>query len=308
MEELRKIWKRQKEFNVLLGNVGQNIKQKEALTKEFILHLITEAVEVLNEINWKIHRKKEYDKINPIIDYNLKEELIDVYKYLLSIMQFWDMSPEEFVEEFHRKSNVVEQRYKQEKEINLLKTKKVIGIDIDGVLADYPKSFIDFAEKETGMKFNLKTYNIADELNKILGNKKGDAIKHKYRMTGQKRFIDVIPGAKQALHKLSKKYKIVLLSARPVKKYKRIFPDTIEWLKNNNLKYDAILWDANKEEKVIKEFPHMQFMVEDVREHANKLAREGYKVYLIGKYYNKGITNKKVIRVKSWEEIINDLR
>ena len=39
------------------------------------------------------------------------------------------------------------------KEINLLRTKNVIGVDIDGVLADYPNSFIEYVEKKTGYFF-----------------------------------------------------------------------------------------------------------------------------------------------------------
>lgn len=304
MEEIKKIWERQAKFNKLLGNEAKTLKEREVLTKEFILHLITEAVEVLNEVNWKMHRKKQYDKYNPVNEYNLKEELIDVWKYLLSIMQFWNITPEQFIEEFHRKSDVVEQRYNQEKILNLIKEKKIIGIDIDGVLADYPKSFINFAEKETGIKFNIKGYDISEKIGKIIGVEKAKKIKEKYRISGQKRFIPVIENSQKALKILSKKYKIVLLSARPIKQYKRIFPDTIEWLKKNNFNYDAILWDEKKEEKVIKEFPNMKFMVEDVKENANKIAKKGYKVYLINKTYNRGKVEKNVTRVKNWEEIL----
>lgn len=307
MEELKKIWKRQKEFNKKIGNYAKSQQQKETLTKEFILHLITETVEVLNEINWKTHRKKQYDKYNPIIKENLQEELIDVFKYLISIMQFWDMSPEELVNEFHRKSDVVEQRYQQEKQMSLLRTKKIIGVDIDGVLADYPKSFIDYAEQETGLKFNIEKYNISGEMAKIIGEEKAKAIKHKYRISGQKRFIPIIKGVQEGLKILKKKgYKIVLLSARPIKQYKRIFSDTIEWLQKNKLVFDAILWDENKEDRVIKEFPHMNFMIEDVLENANKIAKAGYKVFLINKPYNKGKIEKKVIRVNNWEEILKN--
>lgn len=62
MEELREIWKRQKKFNKMLNNSPRNIEEKESLTKEFILHLITEATELLNEINWKMHREKIYNE------------------------------------------------------------------------------------------------------------------------------------------------------------------------------------------------------------------------------------------------------
>ena len=305
--ELDKIWKRQKEFHELLHGKVENIDVKQQLTKELILHLISECDEVLNSINWKMHRKS-----NKIVNKdNLKEELIDVFKYWLNISLIWDLSPEDFVNEFYRKSEVVEQRYHQEKQLDLVNDEKIIGVDIDGVLADYPKGFLNFIEKETGIKLNivLKKYFLFDEVGKIIGTEKVKELKHKFRSSGEKRNLEVINNAKEGLNYLKQQgYTIVLLSARPVKQYNRIFPDTIEWLQKNNLVYDAILWDEKKEERILKEFPKMNFMIEDVLENANKVAEENYKVFLINTSYNQGETNQNVVRINDWIDLIKKLK
>jgi len=305
MEELKKIWKKQEEFNKLLKNYPNNLQEKEELTKEFILHLITEATELLNEINWKMHREKIYDNLNPIKESSLKEEAIDIFKYLLSIMQFWEMTPEEFVKEFERKSEVVEQRYKQEKQLNLLKDENIIGLDLDGCIADYPKSYYDFIYKQTGKRVEDDgTYNIYENVAKVFGEEKAKELKSLYRETGEKRFIEKLDGASEFAKVARKKgYKIIILSARPCKEHPRIFADTIEWLKKNDIEYDAIIFDNKKEERIINKFPNLKFMIDDEPVTAVRIAKKGYKVFLVDKKYNKTAEHKNIIRIKNLSEI-----
>ena len=274
MEELKKIWKKQRDFNKNFVDFDNlTLEEKQKWTKEYALHLFSEFDEVLREINWKMHRSKSIN----VERQNLVEELVDVFKYWCSIIQVWDISPEEFINEFDRKSLVVEQRYKQEMQLNLLEDKNIIGIDIDGVIADYPNSFIRFIEKNTGKDlsgFVMKRYALYDDLGAYIGDKELlKELKHKYRVSGEKRYINVIPGAQETIKTLKEKgFTIVLLTARPYKKYPRIFADTIEWLNKNNIIYDAIIWDENKEERILKEFPGMKFMLEDCFENAVKIS------------------------------------
>lgn len=311
MEELRKIWNVQKSFNrnfVNFDNLTDEERQRQ--TKEYILHLFSETDEILREINWKMHRKKDI----AVNKQNLTEELIDVFKYWCSILQLWDITPEEFVKEFHRKSSVVEQRYKQEIKLNLISDENVIGIDIDGVLADYPRSFINFISNELSIDFkdfSPKTHDLCNELGMFIKDKqKIVELKHKYRSSGYKRNIPVIKDAVFALKELKELgYTIVLLTARPYKEYPRMFADTMEWLDNNGFVYDAIIWDENKENKIIKQFPKMKFMIEDNLYNALKISEYGYKVILFNKTYNKNDDHvDNVFRVNNWIEAMEMIR
>lgn len=264
--------------------------------------LMDEVYEMLRETSWKNHRKdKPY-----MIESNMKEEWIDIFKYWLSIGLVWDFDPKDLIEEYFRKSEVVEQRYKQEKQLDF-ESGKIAGIDIDGVLAKYPEHFLDFINREVGTDLkveDLDDYNIYEALDmpKELTKK----LKDKFRQTGEKRFIPVFDKAKDFLKTIKENgYHIVLLSARPYKKYKRIFADTKEWLEKNELVHDAILWDEDKCNRLIREFgdDSVKFFVEDNLENANDVS-ETTKVYLIDRSYNQGEINKNVIRVDSYEQIL----
>ncbi len=308
MEDIKRIWKVQQFFNNKVFPKPKNLKDKQSLTKEFILHLISESDEVLREINWKFHRgnKKKINKDK------LLEELIDVFKYNLSIMQFWDISPSEFYQKFLDKSEIVEQRFIQEKKLNLLDDKKILCIDIDGVIADYPRSFINFIESKINKKviINFTEYKLYDIIQKATGlsKKKIEKLKHEYRITGYKRSISLIKDAKKYINLLAKEYTIVLLSARPYEKYPRIFSDTIFWLKKNRIKYNAILWDVKKEERMLKELPHTLYMIEDCGENAIKIAINKKKVILLNKDYNQNFKHKNIIRVNTWKEIYKKIK
>lgn len=109
MDSLKELWKIQKSFNVKVIDF-KNITDKERckLTEEYILSCIKELVEVADEVSYKT-----YKETKPINKANIKEELIDVQKFLICLFQIWDIEPEEFVAEFKRKSKVVELRYEK---------------------------------------------------------------------------------------------------------------------------------------------------------------------------------------------------
>ena len=290
---LEKIWQVQETFNnnfVRPENLSLDEKQK--YTKEYVLHIVSELDEVLREINWKLHRKNKEE----VIRQNLIEEIVDVFKYWCSLAQMWDITPEEFSEEFRRKSLVVEQRYKQERQLKLLEDKNVIGVDIDGVLADYPNCFYTFIRETLGKEYTECT---TEEYVKT---------KHEYRSSGYKKNLPLIEGAIEGMKKLKQAgYTIVLLTARPYHKYPRMFADTIDWLTNNNIPYDALLWNENKEEAILKEFPNMRFFIEDNLENATKISSKGKTVYLLNSKTKIEKLIPHIIAIHNWEELISEI-
>lgn len=310
MDELKKMWERQKAFQENFYKIESlSIDKKQKWTKEYVLHLISECDELLRETKWKIHRQ-ENKKVSRA---HIKEELTDIFKYWLSLAQIWDVSPEEFINDFNNKSEVVEQRYHQEKVVKLLNDENVVAVDIDGVIADYPEGFLQFVEKKTGKTLDrskLTQYRIYDIFAEDIGEEEMFRLKEEFRATGEKRSLPVVEGAVEGLKKLKELgYTIVLLSARPYKKHPRIFSDTIFWLKANGFVYDAVLWDKNKEERIINEFPKMKFLVEDYHGNANKVAEKGYKVYMFNRLYNiNEKTHRNVVRVENWKNILEELK
>lgn len=282
-------------------------EQRQFWHEKFTLLLSREVFEVLDETEFKPHRKIE----GKIVRSNLTEELVDIFKYWMCLCQLHGMSPEEFMGEYHRKSYVVKQRFYQE---NVLKYDgDIVGVDIDGVLADYPRSFVEFLNEQLGLSLDYRTidsYDVTKQYAEKTGCPLSEAIrvKHIYRDSGQKRFIPVIDGARQFLNELKYMgYIVVLLTSRPIKQYKRIFADTQFWLADNKLHYDAILFDEEKGERLFKEFgkDRVKFFVDDVAPFANGISDKGIKCYLINKPYNDSSDiGENVMRVNTLEDIL----
>lgn len=68
-----------------------------------------EIHELLSKINWKT---EEYKNIK-VDKAKILEEWIDVFKYWLGIGNVWGFDMEDFFEEFWRKSEIVDNRYKK---------------------------------------------------------------------------------------------------------------------------------------------------------------------------------------------------
>jgi len=304
------IWDDQYEFNRLIlpcSPEEMTPEQRQYWHEKYTLLMNKELMEVLDETEFKPHRKITGKKT---VRSNLTEELVDVMKYWMCLCQVHGVSAEEIMDEYHRKSNVVKQRFFQERVLKY--DGKIVGVDIDGVLADYPRSFVEFVNEQLGTSYDyrtIKNYNVPEQLG--LPAAESARLKHLYRDSGQKRFIPVIEGARQFLDELKYMgYIVVLLTSRPIDKYKRIFADTQYWLAENKLHYDAILFDEAKGERLLKEFgkDKVEFFVDDVAGFANGISEAGFHCYLIDKPYNQFSTLPLVTRVNTLKEVLDDVK
>ena len=292
MDKLKKIFEVQRNFTekffkkqgLSIDDVLKNKELKVKWNKEYVLALSKEVYEVLDEIDWKMHTSKKSEDVND----NVLEECVDVLKYLFGIIQLNGFSVDNLYEKFMDKSKVVEAKFKQEEVMEKIKAsdKKIAFIDIDGVLADWPGGFLKWAGYKSLAQFKSE-----------VDKKKQYEIKSEYRTCGIKAKLDVLSGAKEFMKTACEKYNVVLLTARPYKKYFRIYSDTIQWLENNNICYDAIVFNEEKEKYIINNFNPEQvaFCLDDDINNANKLHDSGFKVYLkknLGLYTEQTLNRK----------------
>jgi len=275
------IYEDQLKFNkILFENKGvdftnMSVADVTAQLKEYILNVIRESTEALDTRKFKMHRVENKEEISS----NTIEELIDCQKYLWGAFQLLGVNWDSFVKEYWRKTKVVEQRYFQEHLLHdISKDKKVVALDLDGVLCEYPKPWIDYVNIETAN--NFKTLEeVKDNIDVITYTK----LKSQYRQSGLKRYIKPTYYAKEFTETLkSLGYWIVIITSRPYKQYYRLYSDTLEWLENNNISYDALYFEEQKNLKIIEEIPNLSFMVEDNKRYANSIAKLGYNVYYLG--------------------------
>ena len=304
---LIEIFKEQKDFQKYFydpDNISDEDKIK--FTKEYILSMHKELSEILDTLSWKLHRKEDKAKST----HNTLEEIIDCFKFLLNLCIIWGIDDDKFVKEFFRKSMVVRQRYNQEILQVISNTDKVCAIDLDDTLADSSKYFVDVYHREncTGTPYKNRA-----ELKKSLNTLVYEEYKSWYRESGEKVNIPIMSGAKELCDYLkSIGYKIVIISARPYEKYNRIFPDTLQWLNNNEIKYDAVYFEKDKHIKILKQLPNLSFVIEDNPEYANQIASQGYKVYLLPNIseeksetrIRESLSDKNIIHVESLNKII----
>lgn len=304
MEDL---WARQEEFNVQhIDPLTASRSEVISFVKEMVLGIHSECNEILTALGeWKPHRPQQV----PVKEVGILEECVDVFKYLMNILIVNGYGPKPFIDEFHRKSKVVEDRFRWENALlKMAFSEKVAAIDLDGVLAQYPESWLDFLQNHGYPHLtmeNAKGWHMFPSIPRD----KYYYLKHKFRDLGfesltPKPFDDAAEFTK-CLKDMG--YDIVVLSSRPYKEYKRIQTDTSIWLDTADITVDAFVWDSKKRDRIVSQFPKLSFFVEDSRSTANEIGLLGIQVFLRDRPYNHGPLSPNVVRVESLLDILPQL-
>jgi hypothetical protein len=255
-------------------------------TKDYVLHIEGELHELMGETNWKMHK---IGGAPPIIS-NIKEEWIDSLKFLIGLANIWGFNADDIMEEFERKSQVVEYRYGMEQRLRSISPQdSVVAVDIDGVLNEYPRVFYNWLI-ENAPEFQGRQYLDRLTVNEKIDSSRYLELKDIYRQSGAKRYQAVREGARELLNGIrAAGGTVILLSKRPFWKFSRIYADTLEWLDNNGLRFDAVLFDRDKHCKILKDFPGLVAMVEDNPNVAREILSIGKPVVLVRGDMNIGI-------------------
>lgn len=105
------VWNHQKAFNANFFDYNvRDGELQQRLTKDFVLLLTDEAHQLLDQINWKMARYRDIE----VDKERILEEWVDIFKYWLGIANIWGFTPEDFFNEFWRKSRLVESKYTHE--------------------------------------------------------------------------------------------------------------------------------------------------------------------------------------------------
>lgn len=190
------------------------------------------------------------------------------------------------------------------------KDKKVIGIDLDEIIADFVRTFIDFYKEIYGRKIlfeEIKTYNFWEQ---GLGKNREEAIKLVDEFYNSRYFdnIPLIDNARQAIGKLSLEKRVYIVTSRPNR-----FKEKTEEFVNNHFfgKEIRVIYSSdfhkengNTKAEICTNLRISDF-VEDNLEYARECAERGVRVFLYDKPWNQGKLNRGIIRVKSWQEILS---
>jgi len=124
----------------------------------------------------------------------------------------------------------------------------VIGLDIDGTLGDYHSHFLRFAEAWLGRPMpHPADINPGIRLSEFMGvpHHEYRECKLAYRQGGLKRFMPAYPFASELTQKIrAAGVDLWICTTRPYLRLDNIDPDTREWLRRNEIEYDAVIFEG----------------------------------------------------------------
>lgn len=188
-----------------------------------------------------------------------------------------------------------------------------IGIDIDGVLTDFEKWQLD-----CGSKFYFENYGIEIQNNE--GYESTDVF-HVDNKLDKQFWVEYLydyaknePARKYAgevIEKLKKKgYEIYIITARYLTDREDELGETmrrivINWLKDNDIKYDKIIFSPEDKIEICKA-NNINIMIEDKVENINNISKI-IPVICFHAAYNKQCKGKNIIRCYSWYDIYSKI-
>ena len=182
--------------------------------------------------------------------------------------------------------------------------KKIIGIDIDGVLTCEEKGnsniweikLAEYLKKDINRCHDV--YNFKDAFNITSDELDGFIKKHLYDIYET---LQPASGAINVLSKLNKlNFKIYLITARD-EKYRNV---TENWLSKYHIPYDLLYHEDNKAPLAVKK--NISLFIEDNKNNTLELLKNNIPVILVNKYHNKNLQKRNnIFRVDNWQEIEN---
>lgn len=171
-----------------------------------------------------------------------------------------------------------------------------LGFDIDGVIADFVKTFIQLVRKRYNL--SLKETDIyCHDLDLVLGISKEE--KNELIRETIKEDLTLYPSAKETLEKLYREgHKIFILTARP----HDLIEMTKTWLKKKRVPYTELI-QLNEGEKHLAKID-LDLIVEDNLEDAIGWSKKVKNVLIYDHPWNQTWNVKGLIkRVHNWKEI-----
>lgn len=177
--------------------------------------------------------------------------------------------------------------------------KPVVALDIDGTLGDYHAHFLWFAEQWLGIPMPPpEEVNPGMRLSDFMGvpHHVYRECKLAYRQGGLKRFMPIYPGASELTHAVRRAdAEVWLCTTRPYLRLDNIDPDTREWLRRNNVHYDAVIFGGLDNEKdkysdLVRQVGQDRVVaaVDDLPDQVNMAIMAGIrKVYIRDQPYNR---------------------
>ncbi len=237
MKTLHELWFDQKKYNehvkeMRAVNTGERMTQDQ-WTQAYLLGLISEVDEVLQEIKWKVHAdttKKDEATLT-----NLAIEFADITKYIMCLWQAWGFSAEDMLYWVEEKSNLMDFRLKTEGVDPL--QKNVVVCDLDGTIADWRDGFFRWLAGTKGILFpEDKRASLLVDVDMRIPYTRYNAWKEEFERSGGYRELPPYKDGVALLSYLQSTWdaKLIFVTARPIR-IARVLLDTLHWIRATGL-------------------------------------------------------------------------
>jgi 5' nucleotidase, deoxy (Pyrimidine), cytosolic type C protein (NT5C) len=168
----------------------------------------------------------------------------------------------------------------------------VVALDIDGTLGDYHGHFLRFAQDWTGKQMPAPSQiNPGERLHKFMGISLREyrECKLAYRQGGLKRSMPAYEGAGELTSRIKALgAEVWICTTRPYLRLDNIDPDTREWLRRNQIRYDAVLFGENKYAELKRQAgKRVGAVFEDLPELCERSAGYGFSTWIRDQPYNR---------------------
>lgn len=232
---------------------------------------------------------------------NLTFTSVDVLRYIMSILNVWDVNSSDVEDAFKIKD--AQLRVDLETSRKQWQNQPVVIVDIDDVLAEFRETFAAFLVERFGIHADpeSKQYYFVEEVQQDGFNP--EAVFKAFVDEGMFRNLPIVPGAVEFLQSLKKQgYWIQLLTARP-KENKKIFYDTFYWLKENGIVFDDVDFSPEKfrwcAASKYYDKGGIYCAIDDSPKHAIEYAKHGIAVKVPTKSYNQALSVKENVEYYS---------
>ena len=285
MPTIDDLFNRQKVFNDLFYNSDtMSEKQKEEITKSLSLALHAEVSSLVSGLNYRDHT----NEIVPVNKTKILYESVDVFRYVLAILNLWKISSDQFVSAFHDKDLFLHTRHQSSQ--SQWSGQNVIIFDLDDVIIEFRTGFIEWLERTHNLKIDRNSseyYTTAEVMAAGLNPEQVffDFIRERElrSLAPNSDMISVIDQLRDA------GYWIHILTARPRENLLCCY-DTFHWINESGLQYDRISFSSEKYRWLTQsdyfDSGKVVCAVDDSAKHAAEYAKHGIHVYVPRASYN----------------------
>jgi uncharacterized HAD superfamily protein/NTP pyrophosphatase (non-canonical NTP hydrolase) len=258
--------------------------------------LVSEIDEVLRELRWKAHRAEDGE---PVVQ-NITWELADLLKYVLSIAELWEIAPEQLLEIAEQKSQVLRLTRHMDRVIETMRSQRVMMVDLDGTLADWRRTFHQWvAERIEVPEFDPRN-TLAFEVDLGIPFREYNRLKNQFEEEGGYASLLPIKTSIQTVRQAQARgIVIVVHTARPSSRLKRVWWDSYSWLKSHEIFPDVLR--IGSLERILASLrlaeKNRVVMLEDDPELALRAANAGIQVFLRSTPYNAHVAGMGIVRL-----------